>query len=326
MGQLRLAVVLGVVLALAPVVATAQSPERMHRVGYLSPALAHNPMDQVFERVLRDLGYVEGKNLRLERRYTGGRSDQLPGAAAELVRLTPDLIVVWSPAATVAVKDATSTIPVVFLGGGTGSASDAIAGLPRPGGNLTGITFVPTGMSLEPKYLEILKELVPPLSHVVLLRAPAENAPANDEPPLAAARSLGIRLSILPLRRPEDLKEAFASIAKEKPQAVVAPASGLLYAYRREVIEFASQSRLPVLYGLREAVADGGLISLSPSLSDIAARGAVYVDRILKGAKPKDLPVEQPTKFELLINLKTAKALGLSIPQPLLLRADQVIE
>ncbi len=211
-----------------PHTAEAQPHEKVYRIGYLSPAVAHNPMDQAFDRSMRGLGYVEGKNLRLERRYTGGRSDQLPGAAAELVRLNPDLIVVWSPAATVAAKHATRIIPVIFLAGGTGSASDTIAGLPRPGGNFTGVTFLPTDMSLEPKYLEILKELVPALSRVVLLRALAENTPANDEAPIGAARSLGIRLSIFPLRRPEDLKEAFASIEKERPQAVVAPASGLM--------------------------------------------------------------------------------------------------
>ena len=250
----------------------------------------------------------------------------MPGAAAELVQLRPDLIVVWSPAGTVAVKDATSTIPVVFLGGGTGSASDVIGGLPRPGGNLTGVTFLPTDTNLDPKFLEILKELVPAPSRVVLLRALAENSPTTDEAPIAAARSLGIRLSIFLLRRPEDLKGAFASIEKEKPQAVLAPASGQLYAYRREVIDFAAQNRLPVMYGLREAVVDGGLISLSPSLADIAARGAVYVDKILKGATPGDLPVEQPTNFQLVLNLKTARALALTIPPSLLLRADQVIE
>jgi putative ABC transport system substrate-binding protein len=274
---------------------------------------------------MKDLGYVEGKNLRLERRYTGGRSDQLPGAAAELVRLSPDLIVVWTPAGTVAVKDATSTIPVVFLAGGTGSARDVITGLPRPGGNFTGVTFLLTDMVIVPKYLEMLKELVPKLSRVVLLRTLAEISAASDEIP-AAARSLGIRLSIVPLRGPEDLKGAFARIEQEKPQGLVVPASGLLYVHRREVIDFAAQNRLPVVYGLREAVPDGGLMSLGPSLAEIAARGAFYVDKILKGAKPADLPVEQPTKWELVINLKTAKALGLKVSQSLLTRADQVIE
>jgi len=310
----------------APLVGEAQSAGKVYRIGYLSPAAGPNPGDQAFERSLRDRGYVEGQNLRLERRYTGGRSDQLPEAAAELVRLRPDLIVVWSPAGTVAVRDATSTIPVVFLAGGTGSARDVIAGLPRPGGNFTGVTFEMTQGSLEPKFFEMLKELVPRLSRVALLRSRPEASPVIDDISGASARSLGIHLSIVPLFGPEDLKGAFDRIAREKPQGLVAPASGLLYARRHDVIDFAAQNRLPVVYGLREAVFDGGLMSLSPSLVEIAARGGFYVDKILKGARPADLPVEQPTKFALVINLKTAKALGLTIPPSVLARADQVIE
>jgi putative ABC transport system substrate-binding protein len=323
----RASLAYGAVFLAGPPTVDAQPVGKVYRLGYLSPAPAHNPIDQAFERAMKDLGYVEGANLRLERRYTAGRNDQLPSAAVELVRLNPDLIVVWSPAGTVAVKDATASIPVVFLAGGTGSARDVIAGLPRPGGNLTGITFVMSGgTGLEPKFLEMLRELIPTLSHVVLLKAPAEESPTTDDAPTAAARSLGIRLSIVQLHVPADLKGAFARVEKEKPQAIIATASGLLYAYRREVTDFAARNRLPVVYGLREAVVDGGLMSLSPSLAGIAVRGAFYVDKILKGAKPADLPVEQPTNFELMINLKTAKALGLTIPPSLLARADQVIE
>jgi putative ABC transport system substrate-binding protein len=206
------------------------------------------------------------------------------------------------------------------------------AGLPRPGGNFTGVTFQANAerlSTLEPKYLEMLKELVPTLSHAALLRVPADNfAAANtNETALAAAHSLGIRrLSILETRDPEDLKRSFIAIERDKPQGLVAPASGLLYAHRREVIEFAAKTRLPTVYGLRELVPEGGLMALSPSLAETASRGAFYVDRIFKGAKPADLPVEQPTKFELVINLKTAKALVLTIPSSLLQRADQVIE
>ncbi len=309
--------------------AEAQQAGRVWQIGYLSPAEAHNPIDEAFERSMKDLGYVEGQNIRLERRYTAGRPEQVAGAAAELVRLNVDLIVVWAPAATVAVKNATSTIPVVFLAGGLGIIQGAVASLARPGGNLTGITFQAGAESLEPKYLQMLKELAPKLSHVALLRLPADEitGPAQpNEPVERAARSLGIRLSIIELRGPEDLKGAFIRIEREKPQALVAAPSGLLYAHRREVIEFAAKSRLPTVYGFRELVPEGGLMALSPSLRDIASRGALYVDKILKGAKPADLPVEQPTKFELVVNLKTAKALGLTIPQSLLLRADQVIE
>jgi putative ABC transport system substrate-binding protein len=215
---------------------------------------------------------------------------------------------------------------VVFLGGGTGPARDVIASLPRPGGNVTGITFYGDTARLSPKHLQMLKELLPKLSQAVLVRTAGEDTTGGDETALAASKSLGIRLTILSARTPEDLKGAFASIEKAKPQALIVSASGLLYAYRREFIEFAAKNRLPTMYGFRELVPEGGLMSLSPSLTDIAVRGAYYVDKILKGTKPADLPVEQPTKFEFVINAKTAKALGLTIPQSLLLRADQVIE
>jgi len=311
-------------LLAAPLAVEAQQAGKVYRIGYLSPASAHNPIDEAFERAMKDLGYVEGENLRLERRFTGGRTDQFAGAAAELVRLNVDLIVVWTPSATLAVKNATSTIPVVFLAGGNVIENGLVSNLARPSGNLTGLTNIAT--HAYPKLLEILSELVPKLSHAAILRAPVEDNPMAVEAAQSAARSLGLRLSNIPLRGPEDLKEAFAKILKEKPQALVVAASGLLYAHRREFIEFTAKNRLPTVYGLREVVVDGGLISLSSNLSDIAARGAFYVDRIIKGAKPGDLPVEQPTKFELIINLKTAKALGLTIPQSLLQRADQVIE
>jgi putative ABC transport system substrate-binding protein len=243
-----------------------------------------------------------------------------------VIRLGVDLIVVWSPAGSLAVKNATDTIPVVFLAGGTGTARDVIRSLPRPGGNVTGITFYGDVARLSPKHLQLLKELLPRLSDAALIRTEGDDTTEGDEAARAAAKSLGIRLSIVSSRGPEDLRGAFANVEKAKPQALVASASGLLYAYRREFLDFATRNRLPTMYGLRELVPEGGLMSLSPSLTDIAIRGAYYVDKILKGTKPADLPVEQPTKFEFVINAKTAKTLGLTIPQSLLLRADQVIE
>jgi putative ABC transport system substrate-binding protein len=311
-------------LLAAPLAAKAQQAERVWRIGYLSPAQGHNPIDEAFEHSMRDLGYIEGRNLQVERRYTAGHYDQFAGVAADLVRLNVDLVVVWTPPATLAVKNATSTIPVVFLGGGDVIENRLVANLARPGGNLTGITNL--AAHAYPKLLEILNELVPRLSHAAILRAPVDDNPMAVEAAQSAARSLGIRLSNIPLRGPEDLKEAFDNILREKPQALVAAPTGLLYTYRREVVEFAAKNRLPTVYGLREPVVDGGLISLITDLFAIAARGAFYVDRIFKGAKPGDLPVEQPTRFELVINLKTAKALGLRIPPSLLQRADQVIE
>jgi len=306
-------------LLAVPLAAEAQQVGKVWRIGYLSPAEAHNRIDEAFERSMKDLGYVEGKNFTLERRYAAGRPDRLGAAAAELVRLSVDLIVVWSPSATAAVKDATSTIPIVFLAGG--SRED----LARPSGNITGITLLAQGGTLEPKYFEMLKELIPGLSRVAVLRS-QDYGPVANETAESAAKALSMRLRVLLLRSPEDLRDAFAQIKTEKPQGLVAPASGLLYAHRRDVIEFAAKNRLPTVYGFRDLVPEGGLMSLSPRMLDIAGRGAFYVDKIFRGARPADLPVEQPTKFEVVINLKTAKALGLTIPQSLLARADQIIE
>jgi putative ABC transport system substrate-binding protein len=326
MGHSRSLVALGLLVILAmPSDMEAQQAGKVYRVGYLSPAAAHNPIDEIFDRSLKDLGYVEDQNLHLERRYTAGRMDQLAGAANDLVRLNVDMIVVWSPAGTAAVKAATSIIPVVFLAGGAAIESGLVQSLPRPGANVTGITFN-VRRSLTPKHLEMLRDLIPNISRVVLLRVPLEDPPDEAGDAAEAAKSLGIHLEIIPLGGPEDLKAALASLAKRKPQAFVVTPSGLLYSHRQEVLEFAAKNRLPAVYGLRELVPEGGLMSLSPSLAEIASRGAFYVDRILKGAKPADLPVEQPTKFELVINLKTAKALGLTIPPSVLLRADEIIQ
>jgi putative ABC transport system substrate-binding protein len=314
-------------LLTAPITGEAQQASKSWRIGYLSPAEVHGPIDEAFERSLKDLGYVEGQNIRLERRYTAGRPDRIDDIAAELVRLNVDLIVVWSPSLTLAVKNATRTIPIVFLAGGLGVLEGAVASLPRPGSNLTGVTFQAGQENLEPKYLEMLKAVVPNLSRVALLRFAADDGPAQpDEVVERAGRSLGIRLSITRPQRPEDLTAVFAKIKVERPQGLIVTPNGLLYAHRREVIEFAAGTRLPTVYGFRELVQEGGLMSLSPSLSEIAARGGFYVDKILRGAKPADLPVEQPTKFEFVINLKTAKALGLTSPPSLMQRADQVIE
>ena len=310
----------------APVTVNARPVRKSWRIGYLSPAEVHNPIDEAFERSMKDLGYVEGQNIRLDRRYTAGRPDRIDDMAAELVRLGVDLIVVWSPSLTLAVKNATRTVPIVFLAGGLGVLEGAVASLRRPGANLTGVTFQAGQENLEPKYLEMLKAAVPNLFRVALLRFAADDDAQPDEVIERAARSLGIRLSITRLQRPEDLTAAFARIKAARPQGLIAPPNGLLYAHRREVIEFAAGVRLPAVYGFCELAQEGGLMSLSPSLTEIAARGGLYVDKILRGAKPADLPVEQPTKFELVINFKTAKALGLTIPQSLLQRADQVIE
>jgi putative ABC transport system substrate-binding protein len=310
-------------LLAAPLAVEGQQAGKVWRIGYLSPASGHNPGDEAFDRSMKDFGYVEGRNLRMERRYTGGRMDQLAGAAAELVGLNVDVIVVWSPVATAAAKNATSVIPIIFLAGAP-IESGVVKSLSRPGGNLTGITLMGAAATIFPKNLEMLKELVPQLSHVAILHIPGDDDGGSSVQPLA--QSLGIRLSAIPLRGPEDIAGAFARIEREKPQGLILAPSGLLYSHRRTFIELVAKSRLPAVYGLGELVPEGALMSLSPDLSDIAVRGAFYVDKIFKGAKPADLPVERPNKSALVINLKTAKALGLTIPPSLLQRADQVIE
>ena len=327
----RIGLVLALSLTLAPIVAEAQPPQtsKIARIGVLSPATIGDPsanaIEGVFHDALAKLGWVRGRNLILERRFVGGRIDQFASAARDLVQLNVDLIVAWSPAGTVAAKNATSVIPIVFLAGGAAVEQGLVAGLPRPGGNLTGITFQ-ANRTLAPKYLEVLKDLIPRLSDVAVLRVPAEDPSDETENYEAAARTLNIRLRQIALQRPEDLKDALMSIRRDKPQALLGAPSGLLYVFRREIAEFAETQRLPAIYGLREVVDVGGLMSLSPNLADIAARGASYVDKVLRGAKPAHLPVEQPTTFSLAINLKTAKALGLTISRSVMLRADRLIE
>jgi ABC-type uncharacterized transport system substrate-binding protein len=320
--RMFLGILAGGLLA-APLAAEGQQAGKAYRVGVLSPAPGHNPIDEAFERSMKQLGYSEGRNLHVEVRYSGGQTDRFTSGAADLVRLNVDVIVAWSPAATDAAKNATTTIPIVFLAGAPVEYG-VVDSLARPGANLTGITFMGAADSIFPKNLEVLRELVPGLSRVALLHVPGEDDATQSVPPLA--RSLGIRVSLIPLRGPADIDGAFTRVEKEKPQGLILAPSGLLYAHAREFIQSVAKSRLPAIYGLRELVPGGALMSLSPDLSDMATRGAAYVDKILRGAKPAALPVERSDKFQFLINLKTAKALGLTIPQSLLLRADQVIE
>jgi putative tryptophan/tyrosine transport system substrate-binding protein len=314
----------GSVLLAAPIAAEAQPTTKVWRIGYLSPAAGHNSIDEVFERSMTALGYIEGNNVQFERRYTRGHLDQFSQAAVELARLNVDAIVVWSPAATAAVKNATKTIPVVFLAGGAAVESGLVAGLAGPRENLTGITYQ-ANRTLGPKYFELLKDLIPNLRSVAVLRVPEEDPSDETQNYETTARALGIGLRQVALHRPEDLQSALADIKRGRSQALVGAPSGLLWLFRKEIADFAAQVRLPAVYGLREVTEVGGLMSISPNLVDIAARGAVFVDKILKGVKPADLPVEQPTKIELIINLKTAKAFGLTIPPTLLMLADEVI-
>jgi putative ABC transport system substrate-binding protein len=278
-----------------------------------------------FRGGLRELGYVEGRNIQIESRWAEGNYDRLPGLAADLVRLKVDVIVTYGTPAAQAAKGATGTIPIVMAAIIDPVASGLVTSLARPGGNITGQSMM--SPDLAEKQLQILKELVPKTSRVAVLHNPANpgNAPqvrhAQD-----AARALGVRLQILGARGPSEIDGAFAAMAAEQAGAVIVLVDAILQSNRARIADLAARHRLPAVYGLHEYAEVGGLLAYGPNRLDMFRRAATYVDRILKGAKPGDLPVEQPSTFTLVINLKTAKALGLTIPPSLLLRADQVIE
>jgi len=305
--------------------AKAQQAVKSPKIGYLIATAGRTPLDDVFDQAMKDLGHIEGRNISVFRRYLAGRIDQARAVAEELVGLKPDVIVVWSPPLTSAVKATGTQIPVVFLAGGAAVELGFAASLARPGGTMTGIAFQPVD-TLLPKYLELAKGIAPKASRFALLVAPGETSHRIPEAADRAAQTLNIRLQRIVAGTPEELTSALDALAHGDAEILVAPPSALLYVQRKQVIAFAEKRRLPAVYGFREVTLEGGLASYSANLSDIAVRGATYVDKILKGANPGDLPVEQPTRYELVINMKTAKALGLTMPPALLLRADEVIE
>jgi ABC-type uncharacterized transport system substrate-binding protein len=272
-------------------------------------------------------GHIEGENIIIEYRWAEGRDDRLPNLAVDLVRLKPDVIVTTGTPGTLAAKQATHTIPIVFASSGNPVQGGLVASYARPGGNVTGFTIL--GPDLEGKRLEILKETVSGLSRIAVLWNPTNPGQTAGyyQQMRAAAEALGVTVAIAAeIRRPDDLKNAFAAIASDRPHAMFVLADRFLLAHRMEIVNFAVTSRLPGMYGYREYVDSGGLMSYAPSNIDLFRRTAVYVDRILKGTKPADLPVEEPTKFELVINVKAAKAIGLDVSPTLLARADEVIE
>ena len=308
-------------------VAQAQQPTKIPRIGYLggTNAAAYAGRVEAFRQGLRELGYVEGKNIVIERRYAEGKPDRLSELAAELVRLKVDVIVSAGPTVTRFLKEATSTIPIVMTNEGDPVGSGFVASLARPGGNITGLsTLAP---ELSGKRLEVLKETVPKLSRVAVLGNSTE--PANiqslREVELAAG-AFGVKLQYLDILSPKDIEIAFRAASKGRADAVLwLVAGGLANAHRTEIVDLAVKSRLPAIYNSAEFVEAGGLMSYATSLTDLSGRAAVYVDKILKGRTPTDLPVEQPMKFEFIVNLKAAKAIGLTIPPNVLVRADKVI-
>jgi putative ABC transport system substrate-binding protein len=312
----------------APIVARAQQAGKVYRIGYLSTPnrdSVKNGLD-AFLRKLRELGWVEGQNLIIEYRWAEGKVDRLPGLAVELVRLKVDLIVAPAGSAALAAKNATSNIPIVMIFPADPVEMGLVASLGRPGGNITGTTYT-AGPEIFGKQLQILKETIPRASRVSVLWNPADLSFVTQGKEVeAAARSLRIRLQHVEARGPEEFDTAFAAMARERAEALLVSGSSTFLPHRTRIAELAVKGRLPTMCNFREFVEAGALMAYAINMPDFVGHAAVYVDKILKGAKPADLPVEQPTKFELVINLKTAKALGLKIPQPVLTRADAVIQ
>jgi putative tryptophan/tyrosine transport system substrate-binding protein len=274
---------------------------------------------------LRELGYEEGRDIVIEYRWADGRYERFPALIAELIALKVDAIVTAGTPASLAVKNATTTIPLVMVAVGDPVATGLVASLARPGGNITGLTSISSEM--EGKRLELLREVVPKVSHIAVLWNAASPIQVIEEGEVrAAARVLGIRMLSLGVRTREEIDDALATIIRERPDALLVLADRLFLHHRTRIMDFAAQERLPGVHAYRELVEAGGLMSYGPSYADMHRRAAAYVDKILKGAKPADLPVERPVKFELVVNLKAATELGLDVPPTLLGRADEVIE
>ncbi|MBI4607388.1 MAG: ABC transporter substrate-binding protein [Candidatus Rokubacteria bacterium] len=322
-----LLIALGILLA--PLAADAQPPARVARIGilWLNPLSATGHLLEAFRQGLRELGYVEGQNIAIEFRSAEGKLERLPDVAAELVRLKVDVIMTGTIPLIRAAQRATTTIPIVMGNSGGDPVRDGfVASLARPGGNITGLSLM--APELAGKRLQLLKEVVPKVSRVAVLWDP--NGPGLGRNPFrdleVAAQALGVELQSLEVRADDELEQAFQAATRGRAGAVMALTVLLIFRNRTRLVELAAKSRLPAMWGSREFVNAGGLMAYGTSIPDLYRRAAAYVEKILKGAKPADLPVEQPMRFEFVVNLKTAKALGLTIPQSILMRADQVIE
>ena len=324
MKAITLVVALILPLTLAPL-AEAQ-PAKVARIGFLAPTSASSNPERVeaLWAGLRDLGYVEGKNIVIEFRWAEGKFDRLPDLAAELVRLKVDVIVTATTPGIRAAKNATTTIPIVMATSGDPVGFGFVASLARPGGNVTGSSlFAP---ELSAKRLELLKETLPRAQRVAVLLNPDNSINERNLPAMErTARSLKVGLQRFEVRRPNEFKDVFSAMAKQRVDAVALPEDDFLNANRSGIAELAAKQRLPSI-GRKDFAEAGGLIGHGVNFPDLYRQAAIFVDKILKGAKPADLPIEQPTKFELIVNMKTARTLGLTIPQSVLARADQIIE
>ena len=312
-----------VALSGVPAHAQEQKPGKVYRIGFLRAGQPPKPWVEAFQQGLRERGYVDGQNVVVEFRFTDGSVDPLPQLAEELVRLKVDVILASSGPPAVAAKRATTSLPIVFVNAGDPVEMGLVASLARPGANITGLATILA--DLAGKRLELLREIVPKLRRVAVLSHPATPSnPLQLKGAEGAARTLGMQLQPVPIRGPNDFDSAFE--AMRGADGLLPLETAFFMTHRARLVGLAARSRLPAIYGFREFSEAGGLMSYGADLPDQYRRAATYVDKILKGAKPADLPVEQPTKFEFVINSRTAKALGLTIPPSLLLRADQVIE
>jgi putative ABC transport system substrate-binding protein len=318
-------VLIAVILLAVAVIAEAQQPAGIPRIGFLflSTASVQSARVEVFRQRLREVGYVEGKNILIESRYADGKLDRLPDLAAELVRLKVDVIVTTGLAVSAA-KTASSTIPIVFAAAGDPVGSGLVASLARPGGNITGLSLMLP--DLDGKRLELLKESFPKVARVARLWVSGTRGNLFFTEMEATAKALGVKLQSLEVRGLDDFDSAFARAKRDGAQALITNDHPLVNIRQRQVLDFTAKNRLPAIYPTSEFVEAGGLMSYAPNYTELYRRAADFVDRILKGAKPADLPVEQPTKFEFIVNLKAAKQIGLTIPQKVLARADKVIK
>jgi putative ABC transport system substrate-binding protein len=319
-------VVIAGALAWSARVLAQQPTQKVSRIGVLTGVSAESPTLKAFQQGLRELGWIEGQNILVEYRFAEGQVERLPALAAELVRLKVDVIAAGPTPPALAARSATGTIPIVMLGAADPVELGLVASLAQPGGNVTGLAWS-VDLEIIGKGLELLKEIIPNLSVAAILLNPANPAQARAITVLQrVAPSLGVQLHLFEARDPNDLDGGFAAMAKQRVQAVLVVAEALFVEQRARLAELEAKYRLPSMHGLRINVEAGGLMSYGPSTTDIWRRAASFVDKILRGAKPADVPVEQPTKYELLINLKTGKAMGITVPPMLLARADEVIE
>ena len=328
MKKAAVPILVAVILLTVAVVTEAQQPKKIPRIGYLWPGnpTSETTDSEAIRQALRELGYIEGQSIASEYRYADGKPDRFPELAAELVRLNVDIIVVAGNAPIRAAKNATKTIPIVMAGGSDPVEAGLVESLARPGGNVTGLTSL--DRELGGKRLELLKEAVPKVARVAVLYDPANARQVREAKEVlpVTARALGLTIQPWPIRGADGFEKVFGEQSKERPHGLSVIGGTLMNANQKRIARFALQNRLPSMYPDRQFVDVGGLISYGADNAENYRRVAYYVDRILKGAKPADLPVEQPTKFELAINLKTAKQIGLTIPQSMLYRADKVIK